>query len=270
MSNMMNTSGNFARTFLSVAVLAAAAAAGVPAAQAQETYTWNRAMAPGQTLEIKGVNGGIRAVAAGSGEARVTAVKSGRPDPREVVIEVVEHARGVTLCAVYPPARAGQPNECRPGEGGRMNVQNNDVQVEWTIHVPNGVHFVGVTVNGSVEGENLPANVDARTVNGSVRLASAGVVRARTVNGSIDVSMGRTDWIGDVSLESVNGSVTATVPAGLNANVSASTVTGEISTDFPLTVSGRFGGRRINGVIGSGGRELEMKTVNGAIRLLRR
>ena len=44
---------------------------------------------------------------------------------------------------------------------------------------------------------------------------------------------------------------------------------GEIETDFPLTVTGRFGPRRLNGRIGSGGRTLSLETVNGAVRIRR-
>jgi hypothetical protein len=51
--------------------------------------------------------------------------------------------------------------------------------------------------------------------------------------------------------------------------VRASTVNGQIVTDFPLTVTGRLGPRRVNGTIGSGGRRLELATVNGTIRLKR-
>jgi hypothetical protein len=252
-------------------VIATAFVAVAGAAHAQETWTWNRAMSPGQTLEIKGVNGAIRAVAAGSGEARVSALKSGRrSEPREVTVEVFEHSGGVTICAVYPQGRAREANECRPGPGGRMNVENNDVQVEWTVRVPNGVNLVAATVNGEIDGSNLPANAEARSVNGSVSLSTAGIARASTVNGSIDVSMGRTDWNGSITLESVNGSVTAVFPASLSAEVNATTVTGNINTDFPLTVSGRFGGRRISGTVGAGGRELQLKTVNGSINLRRR
>ena len=40
---------------------------------------------------------------------------------------------------------------------------------------------------------------------------------------------------------------------------------GSISTDFPLTVQGRINRRQLNATIGSGGRELELETVNGSI-----
>jgi hypothetical protein len=43
------------------------------------------------------------------------ATKHGRrSDPAEVEIEVVEHAGGVTICAVYP-SPGSRPNECRQG-----------------------------------------------------------------------------------------------------------------------------------------------------------
>ena len=61
------------------------------------------------------------------------------------------HAGGVTICAVYPSRDARKPNECPPGDGGRMNVQNNDVSVRFTVRVPAGVTFVGKTVNGEIE-----------------------------------------------------------------------------------------------------------------------
>jgi len=44
-------------------------------------------------------------------------------------------------------------------------------------------------------------------------------------------------------------------------------VNGSIETDFPLTVTGRLGPRRVTGTIGNGGRRLALETVNGSIRL---
>lgn len=239
-------------------------------AAAQEQFSWSGRVAEGRAVEIKGVNGAVRAVPAQGSEVRVTAVKSARrSNPRDVRIEVVEHAGGVTLCAVYPNARDGRPNECRPGAGGRMSVQNNDVQVAWTVHVPRGVNFIGRTVNGGIEGDNLPAAAEGRTVNGSVKLSAAGVVRAETVNGGVDITMGRSDWREALEVKTVNGGVTVRVSGDLDANVSARTVNGSIETDFPLTVRGRFSTRHLQGVVGQGGRDLNLETVNGSIRLVR-
>jgi DUF4097 and DUF4098 domain-containing protein YvlB len=67
----------------------------------------------------------------------------------------------------------------------------------------------------------------------------------------------------------VNGGITIYLPSDFSAEVEAQTVNGDIETDFPLTVSGRFGMRRIRGTIGAGGRRIELETVNGSIRLRR-
>lgn len=77
------------------------------------------------------------------------------------------------------------------------------------------------------------------------------------------------DLKSDLSFATVNGSVTVELPAGANADVSASTVTGGMESDFPLTIQGRFSNRRMSGKIGNGGHELEMSTVNGTIILRR-
>ena len=164
-----------------------------PRAQSTQPFRWEGRLPAGSVLEIKGVNGQIHAgPAAGSGVTVVADRQANRDNPADVAIEVVEHEGGVTICAVYP-SRDGS-NECRPGSSGRMNVRDNDVRVDFTVQVPAGVHFVGRTVNGDVEIDEVPGNAEAYAVNGSVRLASRGFAQAETVNGSITASLGRADW----------------------------------------------------------------------------
>ncbi len=250
-------------------VLAVAAVLAAPPARAED-FRWSGAVAPGKVLEIKGVNGGIEAGPASGSEVEVTARKSGRrSDPSEVEIKVVEHGGGVTICAVYPNSSDGRPNECQPGSGGRMNTRNNDVKVEFTVRVPEGVRFVGRTVNGGVEAEGLAADAEVYSVNGTVTVTSSGLARAQTVNGSITAAMGRADWSGPLELKTVNGTITVELPASTSARVEASTVNGGIDTDFPLTVTGRLGPRHVSGTIGSGGRDLTLETVNGGIHIRR-
>ena len=57
------------------------------------------------------------------------------------------------------------------------------------------------------------------------------------------------------------------MPEGFNAQVEASTVNGDFYSDFPLMVHGKFGPRKVTGTIGSGGRKLDLETVNGSIRI---
>lgn len=242
----------------------------VPTLAAAQDFNWHGAIAQGRSIEIKGVNGDIHAEPAAGNEVQVVAEKRARrDDPALVRIEVVPSAAGVTICAVYPTRDGAKPNACAPGEGGRMNVQNSDVTVRFTVRVPAGVVFVGTTVNGEVEATRLNGDVALRTVNGSVTFSTTGAGRASTVNGSIRGEMGRADWSDTLDMSTVNGSITLTLPTTLNTDVRASTVNGDIRSDFPVTTSGRISRRRLEGTIGGGGRLLALESVNGSITLKR-
>ncbi len=253
-------------------IMAAALAATPGLAAAQDEFAWSGRVAEGRTVEIKGVNGSIAAEPASGDQVEVSATKRARrSDPSEVTVEVIEHAGGVTICAVYPtPARAREENECAPGDAGRMSVNENDVNVHFTVRVPAGVRLAARTVNGDVEVTGLRSDVEATSVNGGVDVSTSGSAVAESVNGPVTVDMGRADWDGERRVSSVNGRVTVILPADANVEVSGSTVNGDIESDFPITVRGRFGPRRMTGTIGSGGRELELETVNGGIEIRRR
>jgi len=250
-----------------VFVLTALTVLTAPSVQSDE-FNWHRALAAGKTIEIVGVNGSIDASGTSGGDVVVTAVKKGRrSDPGEVRIDVVEHADGVTICAVYPSARRNEENECRPGGKGRNNTRNNDVDVTWTVKVPRGVRLTARTVNGQVVARGLGAEAELHSVNGNLTVETSSWASASTVNGSITARMGRTDWQGESELSTVNGGITVELPAGASMEVDASTVNGSMSTDFPLTIRGKWGPRRMNGTIGQGGRSLSLSTVNGSMEL---
>jgi DUF4097 and DUF4098 domain-containing protein YvlB len=241
----------------------------VPATQEAQDWDWQGSVDRGDAIEIKGINGSIKATGASGSRVTVTAVKKGKKDdPADVRIEVVEHSGGVTICAVYPDAD-GKKNECAPGDGGRLSSKNNDVQVNFSVQVPAGVRLVATTVNGGIEAGDLQAGAEATTVNGDIKISSSGVVKAKTVNGSIQASMGRADWNGTLGFNTVNGSITVRLPDDVSTDVSASTVNGSMDTDFPLTVQGKFSMKHMRGTIGGGGRDLDMETVNGSIHLKR-
>ncbi len=260
------------RTMTLSAAVVAALAATAGGASAQD-FEWQGTVDQGRAIEVKGVLGDIRALPASGNRVEVTAIlREGRRGYAEdIEFDVIEHGDGVTICAVYPtPRNADEPNECRPGGRGRMNTRNNDVQVHFTVRVPEGVNFVGRTVNGEVLAESLGGDVEAFTVNGDVEISTTGFAQAGTVNGSIRASMGRADWSGPLEFETVNGSITVELPRGAGAEVTAKTINGNIETDFPITVEGRFSSRRMTGTIGGGGSRLWLETVNGSIRLLER
>src|SRR2546425_9420851 len=162
-------------------LLLVAAGLALPARQAaaQNEFHWKGKVAAGKAIEIKGVNGDVSAVA-GSGDVEVTAVKHAhRSDPDEVKIAVVEHADGVTICAVYP-SDGRRENTCEAGEHGHMSTHDNDVAVGFTGRVPAGGRFVGRTVKGSGEAGHLASDVEANTGKGGLRISPPGFAPART------------------------------------------------------------------------------------------
>lgn len=251
-------------TFLALALVA-----GTAAPAAAQDFSWKGTLAAGKTLEIRGVIGGIHATASSGDQIEVTATKHGRrSDPADVKIQVVPWEGGVTICAVYPtPRRARRDNECAPRGRGSMSTDNNDVSVEFTVKVPAKVNFTGSTVNGAVSADGLGGDADLSTVNGDVSVDAAGTVEASSVNGSIDATSGTNTWDGTLKFSTVNGGITLRVPDGLNADLRASTVNGRITTDFPVTVTGSMSPRSLKGRIGTGGRDLDMETVNGSIEI---
>jgi hypothetical protein len=250
--------------------LAALALTAIPAAaQREETFRWSGQLAGDRTLEVRGLNGDIEARASSGSMVEVVAVKHGDDDdPRAVDVEVIEGAGGIQVCAVYPGKRGGRISTCRDDDDDRDDEMDNDVVVDFTISVPAGVVFDGSTVNGGIDVTGLRGETRVSTVNGGIEVASSGTVEAHTVNGSIRASTGAASWSGTLDFQTVNGSITLTLPANAAAIVSAQTVNGGFSSDFPLTVeAGEWGPKRISGTIGSGGGRLELETVNGGISI---
>ncbi len=224
-------------------------ATGLFGATGVDTFHWSGRMPAGQRLEVRGVNGSIHAEPALGDEVEVIAFKNGREyDPAEIDVRVVQHDGGVTICAVYPSSE-GLADECNLGRGP-LSSPNNDVSVDFTVRVPKAVRFVARTVNGLVEAKSLEGDTEAHTVNGNVRLSTAGAAQGETVNGSITASMGRIT--SSAKFSTVNGAITLEMPACTGARVHANTVNGRINTEFGLPVRGQYLSKRAEGAIGHG------------------
>jgi hypothetical protein len=239
-------------------------------ADSRTEFRWSGRVAAGRTIAVRGVNGNIRAEPSSGDQVEVVASKQARrSNPDSVEIKVVEHEGGVTICAVYPSPEGKPANDCRPGKDWSSHVNNNDVQVDFMVRVPQGINLSARTVNGEIETGLIGGDAVAFTVNGSIRISATGHAEAKTVNGSINATMGRADWTDSVDFKTVNGEIVLNLPADTSTEVHADTLNGDIATDFPLTVQGRISRRTLNGTIGSGGRKLNLATINGGIRLRR-
>ena len=143
-----------------------------------------------------------------------------------------------------------------------MNVDDNDVKVDFTVKVPAAVKFFATTVNGGIDAQALRSDVDVATVNGRIALSTTGLGSANTVNGSIDASLGASGGTEPLEFRTVNGNITVRLPKSLNASLHADLMNGGFESDFPLMVQSiRARNKRIVGTIGSGGRDLALPRV---------
>lgn len=234
------------------------------------TTTWRGQIAPGNHIEIKGVYGAIHAVRTAGTDVVVTATRIGDAEAvANVHIDVVPHSSGVTVCAVYPDVPGQSPNSCQPGDAGNLSVWDGGrgvVRVAFLVEVPDGVDLMAKTVTGSIEATGLHSDVFAQTVFGNVVVTTTGLATATTVTGSITATIGLADWDRSLQFTTTSGDVTVTIPGSTNAEVRATAVSGDISSDFPLRPSSAGDMR---GTIGSGGPLLTLTTLAGDVTLRR-
>lgn len=228
---------------------------------------WEGSLAPGSELAVYAAHGPIEAAGVVGGTARVvgyaTDLRPGQVPVRLVTVEE-EGTRAVCLLP-----RGGR---CTPGgivglaDDVRASVQRTEVVVQ----VPDGVSLRAGSHHGSLALEGIRGDVRAFTRLGGIQVTAEGAVRARTDNGAIDVTMGRTDWTGELAVESGGGQVQLRLPSSASTRIAARTASGGVISEFPIELQpSEDGGGTAAGTIGRGGRDLTVGTANGRIAILR-
>jgi len=149
---------------------------------------------------------------------------------------------------------------------GPRTGKNESWSVSYRIYVPYSSNLELRSVNGGIAIEEVSGEIDFRTTNGGVTLnALAGDVSGSTTNGGLRVELVGDSWDGEgLDVRTTNGGVRLAVPDGYNARIESGTVNGGMRIEFPITVQGRID-RRIEAVLGDGGRTIRAFTTNGAV-----
>ena len=238
-----------------------------------KAFEWSGKVAGDGWLRIRNLNGTIDVVGGSGDRIEVTATRTWEDDanPEAVRFEVKQEGADVVICALWATYDDGDAECGRRYRQERVHRRARKVQAHFTVKLPRGVRIDASAVNGDVDVRDAAAATIARSVNGSVRVTSGtSPVSASSVNGSVDVEIAAVTGAGEMDFHSVNGSVTVVLPATLDADIELSTVNGEFRSDFPLTIRGRFNGRRMEGQIGRGGPEIKLRTVNGDVEIRKR
>jgi hypothetical protein len=234
-----------------IVVLGSGWAAILNAQDFQKTYQ----LSPGGVIKIGNISGDIRVAAYDGAGVVVTATKVGS-DRDRISIEDASMEDRIEIKVRYPQGGTG------------------DASVEFEVKVPRSTKYNFeklYSVSGSISVSGVAAQMRAETVSGNVDVLDvSGVVSASTVSGNITVEIRKVDG-GDMRFRSVSGNVNVKAPPNLDADVEMSTISGGLKTDFPIEVTEpRYGpGRSAKGRIGSGARNLHIRSVSGRVSLLK-
>ena len=127
------------------------------------------------------------------------------------------------------------------------------------------------SVSGDLRIENVTGDLEASSVSGNIRMAGiqSKDVRTETVSGDI-IYNGTIEPSGRYSFESHSGTLRLNIPRGAGAQFSVETFSGDLQTDFPVTISGRTAIRRegrVEFTIGDGRAKVTAQTFSGSIMI---
>ncbi|MGE0104070.1 MAG: DUF4097 domain-containing protein [Blastocatellales bacterium] len=257
-------------TLLGILMICLACGTGVAAQDFQQTY----GLGAGGTVSVKNVSGNITVTGYNGNQIQITAWKEGR-DRDQISIEDQSSGNTVSVRAKYP-------DNCNCNASVRFEVRvpneisyryNSISSVSGSISISNVMGDLNAkSVSGGVSVNGITGKTNVNSVSGSVTVGAVnGTVNAKSVSGDVKVEINRLAGAEDMDFSSVSGDVHVKLPGNLNANVKMSTMSGDLRTDFPITVEEpRYGpGRRAQGTVGSGERSLKISTISGSIHLLR-
>jgi DUF4097 and DUF4098 domain-containing protein YvlB len=125
------------------------------------------------------------------------------------------------------------------------------------------------TVSGDLRAQDVTGDLEASSVSGNIHLigVKSKDVRTETVSGDI-IYTGSIEPSGSYGYETHSGTIRLNIPKGSGAQFSVETFSGDLSTDFPVTVPpGRRGKEtdRVEFTLGDGRARVTAQTFSGRI-----
>ena len=218
-----------------------------------ETFDRTVSLAPGGSFAIENVNGAVAITGWDRDAVEIHAVKTA---------SLAEDLGRVQIDVAATPGRV-QIDTVDPHEDGV------EVAVNYSVRVPRRVLLQEVaTVNGSVRVTGVNAMGELHSVNGDIEVSdSAGGFSARTTNGDIHMELDRLATTGPLAVETVNGTIALALPANAAANLDVRSLNGDFQSQLPVVYLGAYRPRELHGRLGAGGALLQLRTVNGSIRV---
>jgi hypothetical protein len=162
----------------------------------------------------------------------------------------------------------------REGKNVILTPDRPHQSADYELRIPMqmSLKLAGV-LRGDVEVRKIAGEIEVVVTEGDVSIEDvAGPVVVQAVNGDVNIRFEKYPKGSPSSVNSVNGSVSVTLPADAAAELELMTINGDIYTDMPIEVTDRqissWGGpRTVKGTLNGGGARLKINSINDDIIL---
>jgi lia operon protein LiaG len=226
-------------------------------------------------VRISSVSGDIIIKSYNGDSVQVTAIKTGR-DRDMVEVEDLSSGNTVELKARYPEHcncdasirfEVMVPSEAKY-DFERLSTASGDIEVTGARGT-----LTAKSASGDVNVTGFSGEVQVATASGDINISDvSGSVNARAASGDLNIQLARLEGSGPMEFSTASGDVIVSLPSDLDAEVSMSTVSGTLETDFPnieVKDRKRGSGRQAFGRLGNGSRTVKISTASGDVRLKR-
>ena len=136
------------------------------------------------------------------------------------------------------------------------------------IRIPQGTNLEINEASGRIRVENIDGGITLHGVYGPIEVAGiSNAINVRSAHGRVGLSVKSLPKEG-ITVEDINGTIDIALAEPINAEVHADGINGRIDVDVPnLVTQGEKEFGRFNGKIGKGGPSIDVRGVNGRVRV---
>ena len=206
-------------------------------------------LSPGANISIKTISGPVDIKTVGGNSTEVYIVRSAETQRDLDCYRTVVEQTGAGLSIRHE-------QDCR-------NVRSHQ-RVE--LRVPHDVNLRLESISGDVHIGDIGGEINLESISGGVWIdQSNGDVRLNSISGQVNLNIARLDR--GIRLSSISGRVNLRFGAGVNADVSVSSISGHVSSDIPGVTVEKVGDSDYRAQVGRGGPEISISSVSGRITL---
>ncbi len=230
-----------------------------PQGEARDEVRKSFQLQPGARLEVQGINGAVDIQTSDTKTVEVYVLRNASSKDalarRQVIIE--QTADGLLVRC---------ENSRNLSFWERLWGHNPNEQV--SIKAPRQIALSLRGVNGRVNTGDIDGPLEVKGINGRVQLGqTSGSAEVSGINGNISVGLKQLSERG-ARVRGVNGNIELRLGSELNADLTARGMNGRVNSEIPtITVDKDDHGSHYSAHIGSGGAPIEIRGINGNVRL---